>query len=322
MADVSAGDDGRGRQPANPFRPGVLTALVVFLYALALGVSVFMLWQGRQELGIGGVILVLTLAPVALTMARGEGDRRLLARVDELFRAVRTLADQSSLSDEARRILNRESDREMLRLAITEDINAGNWDAALVLIRELADRFGYRSDAEEFRRRIDALRAETVEREITAAIGRLDALVLERRWLDALLEAAQVQRLYPYSPRVEPLRARVEQARHAYKNKLEREFLMAAQGDRTDEALGILRDLDLYLTPTEAEPLREVARGVIGKARLNLGAQFKLAVQDRRWSEASHFGEQILEAFPNSRMAAEVREMLDGLKVKASALAG
>ncbi|GJQ30178.1 MAG: hypothetical protein HBSAPP03_20620 [Phycisphaerae bacterium] len=296
--------------------------LVVLLYTLALGVSVVMVVQGRVELGIGGVLLTLTLMPVVMVMLRAGAarERALLDRLDEIARTVRTMADQSSLSDEARRILNRESDREMLRLAIEEDLAAQHWDAALVLIRELADRFGYRADAEEYRKRIDQMRERTTEQQVTDAIGLLDGLILQRRWDDAALEAAKIQRLFPYSPRVEPLQGRVEQARASYKTDLERRFLLAAQADKVDEALTLLKELDFYLTPTEAEPLREVTRGLIGKARQNLGAQFKLALQDRRWGEAARIGEAILHEFPNTRMAAEVRELLDGIRAKANAV--
>jgi hypothetical protein len=80
----------------------------------------------------------------------------------------------------------------------------------------------------------------------------------------------------------------------------------------------MLRELDNYLTPEEAEPLRELARGVIGKARENLGVRFKLSVQDRRWREAAEVGEQIIRDFPNTRMAAEVREVIDGVRARAS----
>jgi hypothetical protein len=319
----------RTNQPAPdaPARKGdarMYLGLAVLLYAAALGLSVGLVWQGRVELGVGGVLLVLTLMPVAMIMIRRmtQGmDRALLDRVEQLSRDVRLLAEQSALSEEARRIIHREKEREILRRAIDEDIEAGQFDAALVLVRELAERFGFRADAEEYRRRIDRIREETIEREITDAIGVLDGLILQRRWNDALVQAARLQRLYPYSPRVEPLRERVEQARIAYKKDLERRFLLAAQEDRTDDALALLRELDAYLTPTEAEPLRELARGVIGKARLNLGAQFKLAVQDRRWAEAARVGESILNQFPNTRMAAEVRELLDGIRARANSTA-
>ena len=68
----------------------------------------------------------------------------------------------------------------------------------------------------------------------------------------------------------------------------------------------------------EAEPYREVAKGVIGQARENLGVQFKLAVQDRQWHIAAAVGDRIIKEFPNSRMAQEIREVIDGIREQAS----
>lgn len=307
------------KEPTSP-----LMAVLVLLYGLALLLSVAMVFRGKFELGVIGTLLVLTLAPLAFILARSDStrlQRRLVERTDELTRNVRMLADQAVLSDEARRILNRQSERDLLRRAIEEDIEAGDSEAALILIEELSERFGYRADADQLRRKIDDTRQKTVETEITDAIGQLDGLILQRRWNDAFIKATRIQRRYPDSARVEPLRARVQQAQESYKQDLERRFLLASQEDRTEEAITLLKELDQYLTPTEAEPLRELARGVIGKARLNLGAQFKLAVQDRRWAEAARIGDQIIEQFPNSRMAGEVRDVIDGIRTKASGVA-
>ena len=79
----------------------------------------------------------------------------------------------------------------------------------------------------------------------------------------------------------------------------------------------ILKDLDHYLTEKEAEPFREVARGVIGKARENLGASFKLACQDRLWELAISIGDQISQQFPNTRMAQEVQDIMPSLRQRA-----
>ena len=133
----------------------------------------------------------------------------------------------------------------------------------------------------------------------------------------AAFEAAKIGRLYPDSPKVEGLRHRVEHARALYKSDLERRFLLAAGESQIVEAMDLMKELDAYLSEAEAEPYREVARGVIGKARENLGAQFKLAVQDRAWARAADIGASIIAQFPNTRMAAEVRGMLDGIRARA-----
>lgn len=271
--------------------------------------------------GLVGVVMVLASVPLLiLTWVRLSRPPRSPMQDDvaSLAQAMDRFSQHSALSDDARRVLNRKRERELLRRAIEEDMAVGEWDAAMVLVRELAERFGYRADAEEFRRRIDTVRAETVERNITDAISLIDGLIIQRRWDVAYAESGRVTRLFPDSPRVEGLRARVDQARVSYRSDLERRFLLAAQANRAEEALELLRELDGYLTAAEAAPYQELARGVIGKARDNLGAQFKLAVQDKHWRHAADLGEQIIQQFPNSRMADEIRGMIDGIRSRAS----
>lgn len=283
---------------------------------------------GSRDVRLTGYIcatVVLALGPIALLLARlaaRAGSSGAEARIDELARAVRAMSDQMALSDDARRLLNRRAERELLCRAIEEDIAAEDWDAAVVLCTELADRFGYRAEAEQFRAQIDKARAVVQERKVADAIAALDGLIVQRRWDQALKDAARIARLYPDSPRVYALRERVERARTVYKADLERRFLDAAGQDRVEEAMDLLKELDLYLTEVEAAPYREVARGVIGKARENLGAQFKIAVQDRQWTLAAAIGRRIINEFPNTRMAAEVREHIDGIVAKANSAAG
>ena len=76
--------------------------------------------------------------------------------------------------------------------------------------------------------------------------------------------------------------------------------------------------MDGYLSEEEAEPFQEVARGVIGKARENLGVQFKLALQDKDWGRALDAGERVLAEFPNTRMAAEIRDLIEGVRTRAA----
>ena len=305
--------------------PGLFSGrlFVAWSYAIAavlgVGLVAYGVWEHDRTFAVLGVaalaVVGLGLPVTLMAMAgRGGGDSRAVVE------AVERLIEHSALSDDARRVLNRRSERHLLRQAIEEDMHHGDHEAALVLVRELAERFGYRSDAEELRARIEAARFEAVEHRITEAIARLDALIGEKRWDEAMTEAARITRTHPDSHRVEGLRHRVERAKAQYKADLERRFLLAAQQDRVDEALELLHELDQYMTEQEAGPLQEVARGVIGKARENLGVQFRLAVQDRRWRHAAEIGDRIIAEFPNTRMAQEVRGMIDGIRSRAAAV--
>ncbi|MEO1512230.1 MAG: hypothetical protein AAFU70_09170, partial [Planctomycetota bacterium] len=189
---------------------------------------------------------------------------------------------------------------------------------ALILVRELAERFGFRVEAEGFRQRIEHGRSASIEQRVDEAFRTLDAMIVRGQWNEARSQAEQIVRLFPESPRTEGVRHRVERARSRYKGELERRFLHAAENERVDEAFELLSELDQYLTEAEAEPLGELARGVVGKARQNLGVQFKLAVQDRDWSTASVLGARIIESFPNTRMADEVRQVIDEIRSRAA----
>ncbi len=282
--------------------------------------------------GLIGLVVTLCTLPIALKRSPAQATdgsavlekelHELRGQVRGLTRSIEEMQESLILSDDARRVINRKRERELLRKAIQEDINTEDWDAAMVLIRELAERFGYRADAEEFRQKVETARFTTMDRRVGEAVRGLEALIAQCEWDAALSEAARVARLFPDSPRTEGLRHRVTAARERYKADLERRFLHAAEAERVDEAMDLLKQLDQYLTEDEGEQFREVARGVIGKARENLGVQFRLAVQDRMWERAAEIGERIIAEFPNTRMASEVRAMIDTIRERAGALRG
>ncbi len=307
--------------------------LILTLYIAAMALSVLLLLVGTGLLGgkehiafamagLIGFLLSLTLGPLSfILVTRGDSATHLgqLSRqLEEVREALYLISSQSSLSDDARRVINRATEREMLRRAIQQDINSGDYEAGLVLCRELADRFGYRQDAEEFRARIEVARAELLDRAIREGVAVVEGLILQRLFIDAAREAGRLARLYPEEARVLGLPGRVGAARGEFTEELRRRFFDAAQGDRIDEAMDLLKQLDGYLSPPEAGTLMEVARGVVSKARENLGAMFKIAVHDRHWSEAASIGRRIVMEFPNSKMAGEVRALLDGVLSRAN----
>jgi hypothetical protein len=273
--------------------------------------------QAMISFGLVGIVASIITLPISMLLIaiwRESGYHR----VTGIEGAMSRFMENSALSDDARRVIYRKQEREMLCKAIEEDISVEDWEAASVLVGELANRFGYRADAEEFRTRIESARRQTVDRKVADAISLLDGMIIQHRWDDAALEAARIRRVFPESIRTENLAQRVQSARDVYIQEIERSFLVAAQEDRVEDAMRLLKEIDLYLTESQAAPFREVARGVIGKARENLGVQFKLAVQDRRWRDAALAGDKIIKEFPNSRMAAEVRGLIDGIRTRAT----
>lgn len=222
------------------------------------------------------------------------------------------------LSETAKRIAYRHEDVELLRETIREDMSKKDFDAALVLVNEIAQTYGHKEEAEEYRDQILTARTAEMDQKIERALKKLDEILAKHDFDTASKEALKIQRLFPDSPRSREVHRKVAQARDQYKHDLEREFLEASKVDDVDRAMELLKELDRYLTEPEAEQFREVARGVIGKKRENLGVQFKIAVHDREWLRSVAVGEQIIREFPNTRMADEVRSMLDLLRERAA----
>lgn len=307
------------RNESNP----MLAVVIIWYGLLAIAAAAVMVWlPDYREIGAMAFVVILALVPIALrqtankTQTRND-DRALIRGFEHLSKRLETMVQEGGLSEAAKRVLHRREERDLLTRAIEQDIQDEDWEAAMVLVRELAERFGYRADAEEFRSRIEHARAETLDRSVAAAMSRLDDLLQKHMWAEAYNEASRIERLFPDSPRVESLRSHVDQARRRYKVELEREFLHAAERDEVDRAMDLLRQLDGYLSENETEQLREVARGVVSKARENLGARFKLLIEDKEWSDAVRVGERLMKEFPNTRMAEEVREMIDVLRTRA-----
>jgi tetratricopeptide (TPR) repeat protein len=316
---------------------GLSTGWIIAIYGIAAALSAFAALRGVQIesepymlTGLAGLIVTLTTFPICLRCGSSSGEThnesligidRLKSQISKMTKSIEHLEETMILSDDARRVLNRHKERELLSKAIDEDIERGDFHAAIVLVNELAQRFGYREEAEEFRAKIDHVRTKTERNQIQEEIANLDELIRDHHWDQALQDAARISRVYHDSPLADGLRHRVEFAKQRYKDDIERRFLMAAQDDRIEEAMEMIQEMDHLLTEAESERFKEVARGVIGRAKENLGAEFKLAIHDKAWDTAAIVGQRIIEEFPNSRMAGEVRDLIDTVRDRASTVA-
>lgn len=290
-----------------------LMLLVAGLGMVGLGVIVLSRDGGMTVLAIGvlAVMIPASVYPLVLRLGKGDGGGEQVA-------LLRSINDRMLLSDQAKHIAYRERERSALRDAIVEDIRKRDYDAALVLVDYMAKTYGYREESEQFRAQILDAQAKHHEQLVNQALKRIDEICDRHDWEAGSREVQRLQRLFPDHPRVLSLPRRMEQAKADHKHELERGFLHASQTGDVDKAMEMLKELDKYLTPAEAEPYLETARGVIGQKRENFGVRFKLAVHDRDWIESVNVGEQIIRDFPNSKMADEVRDMLDVLRERAA----
>src|SRR5207247_5982840 len=215
------------------------------------------------------------------------------------------------ISDRAQQVSYRRRDRDALRRAIHEEIGDHDWEAALVLAGDMEEVFGYKQEADRFRREIEGKRNEAVRKQVAEAVAVIDRHMRGEKWQDALAEAHRASQSFPTDEQAHALPQQVEERRLGHKRKLFEGFRAALARHDNDGAIEILRKLDPYLTPQEAEGMQETARNLFKEKLNSLRTQFALAVHERNGREALHLGEIIVRDFPNTRIAQEVRATTD-----------
>ncbi len=288
---------------------------------------------GKATLIVGGLLLIVVslmlYALVKLAVFTEANINRVHHNTVDLHDAalrmeplLKVIADNSQLSDAARSITNRDKELEALRHALREEMFQGNWDAAMYLIEQMQTRFGYAREAEALRKELGQIREMTIEEKIGEAVSHIEKLMDERQFERARQESERLAKLFPRHERIMALPAELNRRREARKQELLQTWNQAVQREEVDRGIQILTELDPFLTKEEAQNLQDSARHVFKARLLTLGVSFGLAVSEGRWRDALEVGLSIRQEFPNSRMAQEVGEKLETLRVRAGFAAG
>ena len=227
------------------------------------------------------------------------------------------ILEAMQMSENAKRILFRDRELELIRKTIRHDIESGDFHAALVLCDQMANVFGAVEEAEEMRTNVQEIIHQHHEERIHEELEQLKEFISNQQWVESYQFAARLRRLYPESPLLHDLEQNIADMRTEYGHTLEDRFLSAAKDENVEQAMVLLRELDRYLTPEDARRFRDTATSVIKTYRENLGAKFKMAVSDHRWQDAVEFGGELIAQFPNTKMAEEVKEILNTIQVRA-----
>jgi len=299
-----------------------------------LGIYSLLFLEGAIEAGLlvaGGLtlaVITLFLYAMADVLFRTEAHaQRLWHMADDLLGIVRrmepmaqTIANNSRISDAAKSIANREVERETIRQAIREEMYGGDLEVAQYLINEMERRFGDKQEAKALFDELAQVREMTIEEKINEAISHIHKMMDEYRWARASQEIQRLLKLFPHHERISALPGELNQRREARKQELLKEWKIAVDRAEVDRGVAILTELDQYLTPQEGQALQDSARHVFKARLLNLAVQFSLAVSENRWRDALEVGLQIRKEFPNSRIAREVGEKTEILRLRAGLL--
>ena len=292
--------------------------VLALLLSLALfGAGVYLAAKHREwaVLAAGGVSVIATLLawPIAASAGRAASGG---GRMDDLATLLNTVSEQQLLSDRAKSVAYRTKDREALRRAIREDLAKTDYEAALALCDEMADTFGYRAEADRFRDEVRAQRDADARRQINDAMGVVEQHIRAERWQAASSEADLLLRRFPDHEEVRQMPLMIEARRRKVANHLVEEF-DRARSKNPDDAIDVLRRLDNYLTPEEAQSLQQSARNVFKEKLQQLKGEFAAAVHEGRITDAMNVGDEIVRDFPNTLMAREIKEKMPSLRARA-----
>jgi hypothetical protein len=308
---------------------GVLLTLTVISHAAAAQNAEWVAGlyhaAGPMTLTAAGLLIALVpwaLYPVTNLLFRRSIEIRyqteqFLSALDTQRGLLEKIREIAALSDAAKQVAFRAQDLQALRAAIREDMDKGDFEAATMLANEMERRFGYAQEADRFRDQIQTTSRAAIDARVREASDHIDILLSKYEWFDANREAERIQRQFPAHPDARKLSERIQEARDSHKRELLKNWKDAIAKDDIELSVRLLKQLDQYLSPSEAEAYKETARDVFRKRLQQLQVQFALHVHDKNWGEALRIGQQITDEFPNTRTAAEVRERLPILQKNA-----
>lgn len=282
---------------------------------IAGGVGVLLLLLG---VGVSGFLVLIRLQDIHQQANINTSQlRRILAGQTSTEAVLTQMSENLLLSDAIKEVAFRDKDREMVVDAIRQDMRRENWESALLLIDELDKGFGCMELAQQLRQEMQKLRMLTYQEKLDAAIKHVESLWLIHRYDDAGKEADLLMRTYPSEPRVQKLKEATLEHLRQHKRDLLSRLDKAIRDNDGEQGVELLKLLDSFLTPNEAAALRESAREVFKAKLQQMGVQFSLYVTEKRWQDALKLGKEIMQEFPNSRMAEEVQSKYEALQMRA-----
>ncbi len=262
---------------------------------------------------VAGGLMCLIAVGVMLVL----GDRR-SGTIDSASASILSrIEEHSMLSDSAKRLVYRDRELDLLRMLVEQDIAARDFDAALRMVDELASQFGRLEEAEALRSRIETARRSEVELRIREGTEEIERLLVAGDWNAASQSLHRLQRLFPDVAAIEHLPDQILSARLRHAAEIETSMREAHANGRIDDAMTLLRELDRNLSGRESNRVLDVAQPIVAAHRDLCGARFRDAIGGKDWKNAVILGERLVQEYPNTRMAEEATELLDGLRARA-----
>src|SRR5687767_13496952 len=186
MTQTGAGTQGN-RPAAVPVAPAGAQPSYLWMYPVVLvfavvllGWGIYVMAQDSRDRGVflAGAVSVVAVLLVwflninlsAMRQTQWDTLQTNLAPVNERLQHLSVLVNQISeqqlISERAKAIAFRGTEREALRRAIREEMHQKDWDAALRLVDDMEAAFGYKQEADQLREEINVERESDVRKAI------------------------------------------------------------------------------------------------------------------------------------------------------------
>lgn len=266
---------------------------------------------------IAAVLLLLSEANKNLQI-NGEKFEQSLESLNRQRTLLMQVSQGIRLTDTAKEIVFQDFERLELGEAVLGKLHQHDFEAAGAMIEVMKGYPRYQSLSQQLAKMAERYRTATEEGRISQVISHIEGLMDKHLWSQAVTQIENLQSMFPYSEKAKGMPSRLQERKNLHKRKLLAEWDQAIKSKHTDRSLDILKELDMYLTPAEALALQESASSVFKTKLHNLGVEFSVAVTEKNWGHALNSGREIVQSFPNSRMAAEIRSRMDILQEKVS----
>jgi len=301
----------------------ILLAILFSFIALFKGTSDrFFMTVAKFLLVSGGFIavfacLLLLYKVVELLKVNSEkldNAAEMMSRQNNLLTRI---SQAAHMSDTAKEIVFRDSEQMELGEAALTKLHQHDFDEADSMINAMSDYPKYKDLASRLKRMAEKYRNATEEGRVNQIIAHIEDLFDQKLWIQAAAQIENLIKTFSYSDKAQSMPTHLRQRKDRQKRELLADWDLAVREKNTDRGLEILKELDSYLSPNEALALRESASTVFKTKLHNLGVEFSVAVAEQNWKKALETGRDIVQNFPNSRMAAEIRSKLDILSERA-----
>ena len=262
------------------------------------------------------LLIYETLCALKDTAEKLENSTETLNRHNTLLVQI---SQGARLSDTAKEIIFRDAEQMELGEAALNKLHLHEFDEAEAMIEAMSQQLKYKDLAKRLKRMAERYRSATEEGRVNQIIAHIETLFRQNRWVQAAAQIENLINTFPYSDKAKTMPARLRAEKNRHKRELLAAWDAAIRNKETDRGLEILKELDLYLTPTEALALKESAATVFRTKLHNLGVEFSVAITDKNWQKAHELAKEIVHNFPNSRMAVEIRGKMDILQDRARA---